>query len=60
MDFILTNWLELLVAVMALAKVITNLTPTDKDNKVFGWIDKIINALVPNYNKKGKKHKNCC
>jgi len=59
-DFILTNWLELLVAVMALMKVIVNLTPTEKDNQVFSYIDKLINAVVPNKNKKGKKHKNCC
>tara|TARA_R100000963_G_C4636187_1_gene100252 strand:- start:25 stop:201 length:177 start_codon:yes stop_codon:yes gene_type:complete len=56
-DFILNNWLELLIAVMALIKVITNLTPTENDNKVFGWIDKVINVFIPNYNKKGKKHK---
>jgi hypothetical protein len=59
-DFILNNWLELLVAVMALIKVITNLTPTEKDNAVFAWVDKVINAIVPNYNKKKKRHKNCC
>jgi len=59
-DFILNNWLELLIAIMALIKVITNLTPTETDNKVFGWVDKIINVIIPNYNKKGKKHKNCC
>ena len=59
-EFIYNNWLELLIAVMALVKVITNLTPTDKDNNIFGWIDKLINIVVPNYNKKGKKHKKCC
>tara|TARA_R100000664_G_C2759472_1_gene149324 strand:- start:4106 stop:4291 length:186 start_codon:yes stop_codon:yes gene_type:complete len=59
-DFILNNWLELLIAVMALAKVVVNLTPTDKDNQVFTYIDKIINAIIPNRNKKCKKHKNCC
>lgn len=59
-DFILNNWLELIVAIMAFAKVITNLTPTKNDNKVFAWVDKIIDAIVPNYNKKGKKHNKCC
>ncbi len=59
-DFISENWLELLIGVMALVKVIVNLTPTDSDNKVFSYIDTIINAIVPNYNKKGKKHKKCC
>ncbi len=56
-EFILQNWLELLVGVMAFLKVITNLTPTENDNKVFAWIDKIINVFIPNYNKKGGKHK---
>jgi hypothetical protein len=37
---------------MAFAKVITNLTPTEKDNKIFGWLDTMIDALVPNYTKK--------
>lgn len=59
-EFIQENFLELLIAVMALIKVITNLTPTNTDNKVFGWVDKIIDVFVPNYNKKGKKHKKCC
>ena len=57
MDFILNNWLELLIALMALTKVITNLTPTNADNRVFSWIDKVINIFIPNYNKKGGKHK---
>lgn len=46
MDFILTYWVELLVAVMALAKVVVNLTPTESDNAVFGLFDKIITAIT--------------
>lgn len=57
MDFISNNWLELLIALMAFVKVITNLTPTQSDNNVFAWLDKIINVFIPNYNKKGGKHK---
>jgi len=55
-EFILNNWLEIVVALMAFIKVITNLTPTTTDNKVFEWMDKIINLIIPNYNKKGGKH----
>ncbi len=51
MDFITQNWLELLIALMAFLKVITNLTPTEKDNKVFGWLDSVIDAVIPNYKK---------
>ncbi len=56
-DFIQSNFLELLIAVMALIKVVVNLTPTETDNNVFQWVDKIINVFIPNYNKKGGKHK---
>tara|TARA_R110002073_G_scaffold295716_2_gene461658 strand:+ start:614 stop:784 length:171 start_codon:yes stop_codon:yes gene_type:complete len=56
MEFILENWLELLIGLMAFIKVVTNLTPTEKDNKIFTWIDTIINAIVPNYNYKGGQH----
>ena len=46
MNFITENWVELLIGLMAFAKVITNLTPTEKDNKIFGWLDTMIDALV--------------
>jgi hypothetical protein len=52
MEFVQNNWLELLVGLMAFAKVVTNLTPSDKDNKIFGWLDTVIDAFVPNYKKK--------
>jgi len=52
MNFITENWLELLIAVMAFAKVVTNLTPSDKDNKIFGWLDTAIDAFIPNYKSK--------
>lgn len=45
-DFLIQNWAELLIAIMALAKVIVNLTPTEKDNKVFGWLDSLIDAII--------------
>ena len=46
MEFLQSNWAELLIAVMALVKVIVNLTPTESDNQVFGWIDSVINAII--------------
>ena len=52
MELLKEHWLEVLIAVMALIKVITNLTPTDKDNKIFGWLDTIIDSVIPNYKKK--------
>jgi len=55
-DFIFSNWLELLVGLMAFIKIVINLTPTEDDNKVFSWIDSIFDAIIPNYNKKGGQH----
>jgi hypothetical protein len=46
MNFILENWAELTLAGLALVKVIVNLTPSEKDNKVFGYIDTLINLII--------------
>jgi len=44
--FILNNLAELIIAVMALIKVVVNLTPTEKDNQVFGYADALINMII--------------
>ena len=54
-DFIKTNWAVLIFPFLAFIKVIVNLTPTEKDNKVFGMLDTLINWLVPNYKSGGGK-----
>tara|TARA_R100000781_G_C4060798_1_gene120925 strand:- start:828 stop:983 length:156 start_codon:yes stop_codon:yes gene_type:complete len=46
MDMILDNWAELILAVMVLLKVIVNITPTEKDNKVFSYVDDFINYII--------------
>ena len=46
MNFLLENWAELLIALIALAKVVVNLTPTEADNKIFGWVDTFINNII--------------
>lgn len=46
-EFLTDNWGELLIAVLAFAKVVVNLTPTEKDNKVFAWLDALVDAIVP-------------
>ena len=48
MDFILGNWAELLLALLALIKVVVRLTPGVKDDAIFNYMDKLIDALVPN------------
>ena len=47
MDFILGNWAELLLALLALIKVVVRLTPGVKDDAIFNYIDKLIEAIVP-------------
>ena len=51
LQFITENWVALTVAILALVKVIVNLTPTEKDNQVFGWIDTLINSIIPDKKK---------
>ena len=47
MDFILGNWAELLLALLALIKVVVRLTPGVKDDAIFNYVDKLIDAIVP-------------
>jgi len=42
---------ELLIAFLALVKIVVNLTPTERDNKVFGLFDSMINAIIPDRKK---------
>lgn len=45
-EFIVSNWGEVLIATMAFAKVIVNLTPTEKDNAIFEKLDNVINFFI--------------
>ena len=51
-DFILQNWAALLLGLMALAKIVVNLTPTEKDNKIFGYLDILIDAIISDRKRK--------
>lgn len=55
MDFLLDNLAELVIAVLAFIKVVVNLTPTEKDNQVFGYIDALINMIISDRIKTPKK-----
>jgi len=55
-EFLSANWAPLLLGLLAFAKIVVNLTPTEKDNKVFEWIDKIIDFFIPNLRSGGGKH----
>mgnify|MGYP000533664271 FL=1 len=44
--FIMNNLAELIVGLMAFTKLVVNLTPTEKDNQVFGYIDSLLNMII--------------
>jgi hypothetical protein len=54
-ELIQTYWAEIALALMAFIKVIVNLTPTEADNKVFGWLDTLINAIVADRRKERRE-----
>jgi hypothetical protein len=54
-ELIQTYWAEIILAAMAFVKVIVNLTPTEADNKVFGWLDTLINAIVADRRKERRE-----
>lgn len=56
LGFFQEHWIALLIGLLAFAKVVVNLTPSEKDNKIFGWLDSIINYIIPNLKKGGGTH----
>ena len=44
-NFILENWGELFFGLLAFIKIVVNLTPTEKDNKIFAYIDDFVNFI---------------
>jgi len=54
-DFLMANGAELLIAILAVVKIIVKLTPSIKDNKVFGYIDDLIGFFIKNNGKKETK-----
>jgi hypothetical protein len=54
-DFLMANGAELLIAILAVVKIIVKLTPSIKDNKVFGYIDDLIGFFIKNNGEKETK-----
>lgn len=52
------NAAEAVLALLGILKIITNLTPTDKDNKWYEIIENFFNAIFPNLKKGGGTHSN--
>tara|TARA_R110000851_G_scaffold117849_8_gene244902 strand:+ start:11836 stop:12021 length:186 start_codon:yes stop_codon:yes gene_type:complete len=46
-----TDALAILMAVMALIKIVVRLTPSLKDDAVFAKLDSLFEAIIPNYTK---------
>jgi len=55
LDFLLQNGAELLLSIMALLKIVVRLTPTKKDDKVFGYLDDLVSFFITNNEKRIKK-----
>ncbi len=54
LNYLLDNGAELLIAILATAKIIVRLTPSVKDDKIFGYIDELIGFFIKNNEKKPK------
>jgi hypothetical protein len=50
MEF-LTEYGNIITAVIAAASAIANVTPTKKDDQVIGWVSKLINVFALNFRK---------
>jgi hypothetical protein len=48
MQLLFDHWAEILLGGLAFAKVVVRLTPSLKDDAVFGYLDRVIEAFVPN------------
>ena len=46
-----TDVLAVIMAAMALLKIIVRLTPSFKDDAVFAKLDDLFEAIIPNYTK---------
>lgn len=51
-EFIIENWASLILGILAFAKIVVNLTPTEKDNQIFGYLDILITAITGDRRKK--------
>lgn len=46
MEFLTTNWVELLLALIALLGTVTALTETTKDDSILDIVKRIFNAII--------------
>ena len=58
MDYFTENsgsLIAIIIGLMGVLKVVVRLTPSLKDDAVFGKIDKALEFIIPNYGSKKKK-----
>jgi len=55
--FLRENTAEGVMALLAISKIVTNLTPTSTDNRWYDMIEKLFDAIFPNLKKGGGTHK---
>ena len=53
-NFLLANGAELLLAILAVARIVVRITPSITDNKVFGYLDDLIAFFIKNNESKKK------
>ena len=59
MNFLIENYVDLvaiLAGLIAVAEIVVNLTPSEKDNSVLLKIKNLISAIVPNFKSGGGTH----
>ena len=54
-EFLMANWPSILAGLVPVVWAIVRLTPTEKDDKIWGFIVKVIEA-IPDMKKGGGKH----
>ena len=57
-DWFTDNLGELVLGLLAFIKLVVNITPTSSDNKVFGYLDVLINMLIADRIKNNPNNKN--
>lgn len=55
-DFIKDNMAELILAFLAFIEVVVRLTPSEKDNAWFKWLQAVFDAFFPNLAKPNGTH----
>ena len=54
-EFLIENWYSILIGLVPVVWIVVRLTPTEKDDKIWGFIAKMIN-MIPDNKKGGGKH----